>query len=141
MVKNRLSSGSQQFGDACFVAIDETRAHLEALGIPPGRLTGSGIPIDPAFARPRDRDAMRPAPDPLACENSLMTAMITITLPDGRFHGSSNRRSERITNPPRPPFGRSLIRRTHPRPAFNRRRFLGTAAAAATVGGLLGPGI
>lgn len=42
-----------------FVAIDETRAHLEALGIPPERLSVTGIPIDPAFSRPRDRDAMR----------------------------------------------------------------------------------
>ena len=42
-----------------FVAIDETRVHLEALGIPHERLTVSGIPIDPAFSRPQDRDAMR----------------------------------------------------------------------------------
>ena len=42
-----------------FVACDEARAHLEALGIPPERLTVSGIPIDPAFSRPPDRDAMR----------------------------------------------------------------------------------
>jgi len=42
-----------------FVACDETRAHLEALGIPPERLTVSGIPIDPAFSRPHDRDVMR----------------------------------------------------------------------------------
>lgn len=42
-----------------FVAIDETRAHLEELGVPPGKVTASGIPIDPVFARPKDKLAMR----------------------------------------------------------------------------------
>ena len=42
-----------------FVACDETRAHLEELGITPERVTVSGIPIDPAFSRPLDRDVMR----------------------------------------------------------------------------------
>jgi processive 1,2-diacylglycerol beta-glucosyltransferase len=42
-----------------FVAIDETRAHLEELGVPAGKVTVSGIPIDPVFARPKDRRAMR----------------------------------------------------------------------------------
>ncbi len=32
-----------------FVAIDETKAHLEMLGIPEDRITVSGIPIDPVF--------------------------------------------------------------------------------------------
>ena len=32
-----------------FVAIDETKAHLEMLGIPEERITVSGIPIDPVF--------------------------------------------------------------------------------------------
>jgi processive 1,2-diacylglycerol beta-glucosyltransferase len=50
-----ICSGTSHY----FVAIDETRAHLEALGIAPERLTVSGIPIDPVFSRPRDRDAMR----------------------------------------------------------------------------------
>lgn len=35
-----------------FVAIDETRAHLEMLGIPNERITVSGIPIDPVFQQP-----------------------------------------------------------------------------------------
>jgi hypothetical protein len=35
---------------------------------------------------------------------------------------------------------RRLIGPTNPQPPLNRRRFLGTTAAAATVGGLLGPG-
>lgn len=42
-----------------FVAIDETRAHLEMLGLPPERITVSGIPIDPAFSQPVDRAAVR----------------------------------------------------------------------------------
>jgi processive 1,2-diacylglycerol beta-glucosyltransferase len=42
-----------------FVALDETRAHLEELGISPSRITISGIPIDPAFALPRDKAAVR----------------------------------------------------------------------------------
>jgi processive 1,2-diacylglycerol beta-glucosyltransferase len=42
-----------------FVALDETRAHLEKLGIPPSRITASGIPIDPVFARPKDKIEMR----------------------------------------------------------------------------------
>jgi processive 1,2-diacylglycerol beta-glucosyltransferase len=42
-----------------FVALDETRAHLEKLGIPSARITASGIPIDPVFARPKDKVEMR----------------------------------------------------------------------------------
>jgi processive 1,2-diacylglycerol beta-glucosyltransferase len=42
-----------------FVAIDETREHLVRLGVPPERVTASGIPIDPAFAEPKDKRAMR----------------------------------------------------------------------------------
>jgi len=42
-----------------FVAIDETKAHLEALGLPKERITVSGIPIDPEFAVPIDRTATR----------------------------------------------------------------------------------
>jgi processive 1,2-diacylglycerol beta-glucosyltransferase len=42
-----------------FVAIDETKAHLEALGLPSERITVSGIPIDPEFATPVDRVALR----------------------------------------------------------------------------------
>jgi len=39
-----------------FVAIEETRAHLETLGLPKERITVSGIPIDPAFSMPVDRN-------------------------------------------------------------------------------------
>jgi processive 1,2-diacylglycerol beta-glucosyltransferase len=44
-----------------FVALDETKAHLEALGLPAERITTSGIPIDPIFAEPVDRAAERTA--------------------------------------------------------------------------------
>ncbi len=42
-----------------FVAIEETRVHLESLGVPAAKITVSGIPIDPAFARPKDKLEMR----------------------------------------------------------------------------------
>ena len=42
-----------------FVAIEETKAHLEALGLPAERITVSGIPIDPIFSEPLDRAAVR----------------------------------------------------------------------------------
>jgi len=41
-----------------FVAIEETRAHLETLGLPGERITVSGIPIDPVFSEPVDRRAV-----------------------------------------------------------------------------------
>jgi processive 1,2-diacylglycerol beta-glucosyltransferase len=44
-----------------FVALEETKAHLEALGLPSERVTVSGIPIDPVFAAPVDRAALRQA--------------------------------------------------------------------------------
>lgn len=42
-----------------FVALDETKVHLKALGIPEPLTTVSGIPIDPVFAARKDRAAMR----------------------------------------------------------------------------------
>ena len=42
-----------------FVALDETRAHLEELGVPASKLSVTGIPIDPVFALPKDQRAMR----------------------------------------------------------------------------------
>lgn len=59
-----------------FVAIDETRAHLEALGIPGERVTVSGIPIDPVFGEPIDREAVRR-------EFGLDTRMTTLLLSAG----------------------------------------------------------
>jgi processive 1,2-diacylglycerol beta-glucosyltransferase len=45
--------------DRYFVALEETRAHLERLGVPPAAITVSGIPIDPVFAEAKDVRAMR----------------------------------------------------------------------------------
>ena len=42
-----------------FVALDEAKAHLEMLGFPPGRITVSGIPIDPVFSVRKNRGALR----------------------------------------------------------------------------------
>ncbi len=42
-----------------FVALEETRVHLEQLGIPAAKLTVSGIPIDPVFAQAKDKREMR----------------------------------------------------------------------------------
>ena len=41
-----------------FVALDETREHLVALGLPGERITVSGIPTDEAFSRTSDRLAL-----------------------------------------------------------------------------------
>jgi processive 1,2-diacylglycerol beta-glucosyltransferase len=42
-----------------FVALEETRVHMEKLGIETDRLTVSGIPIDPVFAQAKDKREMR----------------------------------------------------------------------------------
>jgi len=42
-----------------FVALPETRVHLEKLGIPPSKIIASGIPIDPVFAESKDKFEMR----------------------------------------------------------------------------------
>jgi processive 1,2-diacylglycerol beta-glucosyltransferase len=42
-----------------FVAIEETKVHLEELGLPKNRITVSGIPIDPEYVTPIDRVATR----------------------------------------------------------------------------------
>lgn len=39
------------------VALEDTKMHLEALGLPGDRVTVTGIPIDPIFAQPIDREA------------------------------------------------------------------------------------
>jgi processive 1,2-diacylglycerol beta-glucosyltransferase len=44
-----------------FVALDETKVHLEALGLPPERISATGIPIDPVFCQPTDREAVKSA--------------------------------------------------------------------------------
>jgi processive 1,2-diacylglycerol beta-glucosyltransferase len=48
-----------RYCDRYFVALDETGVHLEKLGIPADRITVSGIPVDPVFARSKDKAAMR----------------------------------------------------------------------------------
>ena len=45
--------------DHYFVANDEARAHLEALGVSAASITVSGIPTHPVFSEPKDRLAMR----------------------------------------------------------------------------------
>ena len=45
--------------DHYFVATEEARVHLEALGIDAGVITVSGIPTHPVFASKKDRQAMR----------------------------------------------------------------------------------
>jgi processive 1,2-diacylglycerol beta-glucosyltransferase len=42
-----------------FVALEETQVHLKAMGVPQSLVTVSGIPIDPVFAEPKDKQAMR----------------------------------------------------------------------------------
>ena len=41
------------------MALDETRVHLEKLGIPPEKVSVTGIPIDPVFAEAKDKHEMR----------------------------------------------------------------------------------
>ena len=59
-----------------FVAIDEARAYLEALGVPAQKITVSGIPIDPVFALKKDKQAMR-------AKHSLASDRTTILLSAG----------------------------------------------------------
>src|ERR1041385_7266549 len=42
-----------------FVAIDESRAYLEALGIPGEKISVTGVPIDPVFALSKNKLEMR----------------------------------------------------------------------------------
>ena len=42
-----------------FVALDEAKAYLSQLGLPAERITVSGIPVDPAFGKNRDKPALR----------------------------------------------------------------------------------
>lgn len=61
-----------------FVALDEARAYLEALGIPPRKITVSGIPIDPVFAKQKEKDEMR-------SKHGLARDRTTILLSAGGF--------------------------------------------------------
>ncbi|MDN5805099.1 MAG: glycosyltransferase, partial [Microlunatus sp.] len=42
-----------------FVAREETKAYVEAIGVPSDRITTSGIPVRPLFGEPVDADAVR----------------------------------------------------------------------------------
>ncbi len=42
-----------------FVALEEAKAHLQQLGIPPDRVTVSGIPVADGFSQPKDGPALR----------------------------------------------------------------------------------
>jgi processive 1,2-diacylglycerol beta-glucosyltransferase len=44
-----------------FVPTEAVRAGVVAAGIPPDRVVASGVPVDPSFARPADRPALRAA--------------------------------------------------------------------------------
>ena len=61
-----------------FVAVDEARAYLEALGIPAEKITVSGIPIDPVFALKKDKQEMR-------AKHGLAPDRTTILLSAGGF--------------------------------------------------------
>ena len=61
-----------------FVAIDEARAYLEVLGIPPLKITVTGIPIDPVFAKKKDKQEMR-------AKHGLAPDRTTILLSAGGF--------------------------------------------------------
>jgi processive 1,2-diacylglycerol beta-glucosyltransferase len=64
--------------DRYFVALDETRVHLERLGVPPDAITVSGIPIDPVFAEPKAARAMR-------AKHGLAAERTTILISAGGF--------------------------------------------------------
>jgi len=61
-----------------FVALEETRVHLENLGIPPEKITVSGIPIDTVFAAEKEKRAMRD-------KHGLLQDVRTILLSAGGF--------------------------------------------------------
>ena len=61
-----------------FVAVEEARVYLGALGIPPEKITVSGIPIDPVFALKKDKQEMR-------AKHGLAADRTTILLSAGGF--------------------------------------------------------
>lgn len=42
-----------------FVGLEEMKVHLEVLGVPPGKVSATGIPIDPVFAQGMDKAEAR----------------------------------------------------------------------------------
>jgi processive 1,2-diacylglycerol beta-glucosyltransferase len=61
-----------------FVAIDETREHLEQLGFEHGRISVSGIPVDPVFIEKKDKQTMRH-------KHALDSDRLTILISAGGF--------------------------------------------------------
>ena len=61
-----------------FVALGEARVYLEALGIPPNKISVSGIPIDPVFGVKKDKQEMR-------AKHGLAPDRTTILLSAGGF--------------------------------------------------------
>lgn len=61
-----------------FVALDETKVHLEKLGIPEEKVSVTGIPIDPLFAEPKDRAA-------LCAKHGIDPSRTTILMSAGGF--------------------------------------------------------
>jgi len=61
-----------------FVAMEETRVHLEKLGIESTKVAVTGIPIDPVFAVPKDKREMRR-------KHGLAPDRITILVSAGGF--------------------------------------------------------
>jgi processive 1,2-diacylglycerol beta-glucosyltransferase len=57
-----------------FVALSETRVHMEKLGISPEKITVSGIPIDPIFAERKDKAEMR---EKYGLEKDKLTIMVS----------------------------------------------------------------
>lgn len=60
--------------DWYFVAHEETRVHLEALGIPPETIHVTGIPIDPVFEEQRSKSETRRA---LGLDPDLTTLLVS----------------------------------------------------------------
>jgi processive 1,2-diacylglycerol beta-glucosyltransferase len=60
--------------DWYFVACDETKVHLAALGIPADTIHVTGIPIDPVFAGPKPKREMRLA---LGLDPDLTTLLVS----------------------------------------------------------------
>jgi processive 1,2-diacylglycerol beta-glucosyltransferase len=60
--------------DWYFVACEETKVHLAALGVPAGSIHVTGIPIDPVFSEPRDQTATRLA---LGLRGDLATILVS----------------------------------------------------------------
>ena len=61
-----------------FVALEETGAHLTALGVPPDKVSVTGIPIDPVFAAEKDRREV-------CAKHDLRPDVVTILLSAGGF--------------------------------------------------------